>query len=182
MLSETYAFVVFAGHELGRPLFGSRFCGEREDLLISWGVDGRLCLWDSYLLGNVNAPIAVLKHDSEYPIYAVELSKNCVAVGGGSEGGFIGVPLHLYSFLSSKSEGEEQIRIEELVEECTSRIDSTKNDDSGSTKDNPNPPDQKDGNSKLSEAKTENNPPPDKKLKTEEVSNDTKSANDRSGC
>jgi hypothetical protein len=125
-------------------------------------VDGRLCLWDSYLLGNVNAPIAVLKHDSEYPIYAVDLSKNCVAVGGGSEGGFVGVPLNLYSFISNEPR---------VIEECTiSRMDdseciaSTKTDDSGGTEDDSKP----DGNTKASsEAR-------------EEVSNDTNSASGRS--
>ena len=65
---------------------------------MSWGVDGSLCLWDSYSQGNINAPLAVLKHDSDYPIYAVEVSKSCVAVGGGSEGGFLGIPLFLYSY------------------------------------------------------------------------------------
>ena len=76
---------------------------------MSWGMDGRLCVWDAMLLGNVPSPIAVLKHDEKYPIFAVQVtskqndhdlqssSPTRIAVGGGpSEGGFIGVPLYLY--------------------------------------------------------------------------------------
>jgi len=88
---------------VGQPLFGSRYCGEREDLVVSWGLDGNLCLWDSNSTGNVKQPLAVLKNDNEYPIYAVEVSKDCVAVGGGRDGGFVGVPLYLYGYDSSDS-------------------------------------------------------------------------------
>jgi WD40 repeat protein len=95
------------GHQAMRPLFGARFvssCGEDdqdEKLLISWGVDGRLCLWDSYAQGNIYAPIAVLKSDVQYPIYAVDVSGRHIAVGGGSDGGFIGNPMYLYEIPSS---------------------------------------------------------------------------------
>ena len=104
------------GHQVGRPLFGARYCGSTEKCLVSWGVDGSLCLWDSYSQGNINSPMAVLKHDSEYPIYAVEVSKACIAVGGGSEGGFMGVPLFLYSYShdnpeKSKLENSEDIKM-----------------------------------------------------------------------
>ena len=89
---------------------GKNSSGE-NDLLISWGVDGRLCLWDSYAQGNVYAPIAVLRKQVDYPIYAVVVGSKpsttssrdvCIALGGGpSEGGFIGVPVHLYTVQGS---------------------------------------------------------------------------------
>lgn len=93
----TCTAIMEGGHQLGRPLFGSRYCGKDENLIVSWSIDGSLCLWDSHSSGNVHAPIAVLKSDSEYPLYAVETSKDTIAVGGGSDGGFIGVPLYLYT-------------------------------------------------------------------------------------
>jgi hypothetical protein len=92
------SLVRITGHQFGRPLFGARYCGQNEKCLVSWGVDGNLCLWDSFSQGNINTPLAVLKYDPEYPIYAVEVTKNCVAVGGGNEGGFVGVPLFLFSY------------------------------------------------------------------------------------
>ena len=73
---------------------------------MSWGVDGRLCLWDSYSQGNISSPIAVLRDQSDYPIYAVAINSTpsasaitgtSVAVGGGSEGGFIGIPLYMFN-------------------------------------------------------------------------------------
>ena len=94
----TCTAIMEGGHQLARPLFGSRYCGKDENLIVSWSVDGSLCLWDAYSSGNVHAPIAVLKSDPDYPIYTVELSKDTVAIGGGSDGGFIGVPLYLYTF------------------------------------------------------------------------------------
>ena len=72
---------------------------------MSWGVDGRLCLWDSYSQGNVESPIGVLRDQGDYPVYAVAIGtkgssstmkETYIAVGGGSEGGFIGIPLYLY--------------------------------------------------------------------------------------
>jgi hypothetical protein len=44
--------------------------------------------------------------DEDYPIYAVDVQENtpiskrsnCLLVGGGKEGSFLGVPLHLYNF------------------------------------------------------------------------------------
>jgi WD40 repeat protein len=95
----TCTAIMEGGHQLGRPLFGSRFCGKDENLIVSWCVDGSLCLWDSYSAGNVHAPIAVLRSDPNYPIYAVELSKDTIAVcGGNGDGDFIGIPLYLYTF------------------------------------------------------------------------------------
>ena len=104
------------GHEAMRPVFGARFVGDdvggenkdsddddqSEKLLASWGVDGRLCLWDSYALGNIYSPIAMLKNDPEYPIYAVDVSGRHVAVGGGSDGGFIGTPVYLFDIPSTR--------------------------------------------------------------------------------
>jgi hypothetical protein len=58
-------------------------------------VDGKLCLWGSHSQGNIYAPIANLKEDPDYPVYALDISKNNVAIGGGSNGGFIGIPLYL---------------------------------------------------------------------------------------
>jgi WD40 repeat protein len=84
------------GHHARRPLFGTKFCGKDENLLVSWGVDGKLCLWDSRAQGNVYAPMAILKQDSGYQIYAVDVSERNVAIGGGgTEGSFIGIPLYL---------------------------------------------------------------------------------------
>ena len=75
--------VLQGGHEPGRPLFGCQYCsggggnGNRDgssdqDLFLSWGVDGRLCLWDSYSEGEIEAPIAILVQRPDYPIYAVD--------------------------------------------------------------------------------------------------------------
>lgn len=97
--------VMEGGHDKGRPLFGTEFVGrdgdEEDDLLISWGVDGRLCLWDSFSTDEIDRPLAVLLHKPEYPIYAVDLMQDAfIAVGGGTGdgGGFVGIPVHLYKF------------------------------------------------------------------------------------
>ena len=103
--SPFFARVFCSGHQMGRPLFGCRYCGTNEDLLISWGVDGSLCLWDSWGHGNVHSPISVLRSDGEYPIYAVEITNDCIGVGGGSEGGFVGVPVFLYNAQGAKTNG-----------------------------------------------------------------------------
>jgi hypothetical protein len=87
-----------------------------QELLLSWGVDGKLCLWNSYAEG-YEAPIATLLAKDDYPIYAVGLSprmevqresdgnekqqqqfKRRLVVGGGSDGGFVGTPVYLYDF------------------------------------------------------------------------------------
>lgn len=72
-----------SGHEPGMPVFGSRFFAEDENLLLTWGVDGRLCVWDSYSQGNIHAPMATLVSNANYPIYSVALQSSCMAVGGG---------------------------------------------------------------------------------------------------
>ena len=75
----------------------------KQDLIVSWGVDGRLCLWDSFSHGQIHAPISTLISRQDYPIYAVDIAStkddkilSRVAVGGGLEAGFLGVPLYLY--------------------------------------------------------------------------------------
>ena len=106
------------GHQVGRPLFGVRYCGsDNEELLLSWGIDGTLCLWDSYANGYA-APLATLISKPDYPIYSVDAMKSTVsaspsagdtpssesnkrevtriAVAGGRDGGFIGIPFYLY--------------------------------------------------------------------------------------
>jgi hypothetical protein len=90
------------GHEPGRPLFGACYCGseESQDLLVSWGVDGRLCLWDSRVKGEIKEPLAVLLDKGfDYPIYCVNMQRKMIAVaGGGNEGGFLGIPVFLYDY------------------------------------------------------------------------------------
>lgn len=72
---------------------------------MSWGVDGRLCLWDSESHGQIHAPISTLIARQDYPIYAVDIYSSTndntstlsrLAVGGGMTPGFMGVPLYLY--------------------------------------------------------------------------------------
>eukprot|EP00980_Cylindrotheca_fusiformis_P025141 scaffold13192_cov51-Cylindrotheca_fusiformis.AAC.1 len=121
--------IMEGGHSVGRPLFGCRYCGgggndddnDNENLLVSWSVDGSLCLWDSQSQGNVQAPMAILKQqDDNYPIYAVEVYKNsCMIVaGGGSEGGFIGIPVYLYSY-NNESNPSDESRQQKLLENGT---------------------------------------------------------------
>jgi WD40 repeat protein len=103
-LNTTCNSVLQGGHEPNRPLFGSVYCGLNEDLLLSWGVDGRLCVWDSKTKEEeIEAPLSVILHKPDYPIYAVAHRQNRIAIGGGSEGGFVGVPVFLY-ILETKSD------------------------------------------------------------------------------
>lgn len=103
--------VLEGGHISGRPLYGAAYCGgDNEDLTLSWGVDGRLCLWDSHSSGNINAPLSTLVAQPNYPIFAVDISRQVedsdasgdakllarIGCGGGRDGGFLGVPVHLY--------------------------------------------------------------------------------------
>jgi len=84
------------------------FAINTQDLLLSWGVDGKICMWDSFSQGQIGAPICVLVSNQEYPIYAVDIfeakdnadykNKSSICVGGGNEGGFIGVPASLHNF------------------------------------------------------------------------------------
>lgn len=99
------------GHDVGRPLFGAKYCGgEHQELLLTWGVDGKVCVWDSFSTGEVTAPLCPLVSRKEYPVYALDVheggappaaqaddqSRVRIAVGGGSDGGFLGVPAYLY--------------------------------------------------------------------------------------
>jgi len=96
--------VLCGGHEIGRPIFGGRYIGGKdEDLLLSWGVDGKLCVWDSRSRGEIYQPIATLVGKSDYPIYAVDVAEAAegaligrIAIGGGNDGGFLGVPAFIY--------------------------------------------------------------------------------------
>jgi len=108
--------VMEGGHVSGRPLYGATYAGQNEDLLLSYGVDGRLCLWDSRATGQVASPVSVLRDVPDYPIYSVVVKPGgppwgdqappmCrVAVGGGNEAGFLGVPLHVYDVVSPPKE------------------------------------------------------------------------------
>ena len=117
--------VLQGGHEVGRALFGVQYCGgDDEELLLSWGVDGRLCLWDSFT-NEYSGPIAILFSQPEYPIYSVDVMKQTVppgdqrdtstitntakptdqniltriAIAGGRESGFVGMPFYLYNVI-----------------------------------------------------------------------------------
>jgi len=93
--------ILEGGHEIGRPLFGTKYMG--ANLLLSWGVDGRLCLWDRKCVRELEAPIAILLHKADHPIYAVDGRPGTIALGGGgSEGGFMGIPLYLYGYSTDK--------------------------------------------------------------------------------
>ncbi|KAL9184269.1 hypothetical protein ACHAXT_002355 [Thalassiosira profunda] len=105
MLHPSCISVLEGGHDAGRPLFGARYCGgEKEELLMSWGVDGKVCVWDSYSVGEVLSPLCTLVSRSDYPIYALDIAnsgagedqKVHIAAGGGTDGGFLGVPVYLY--------------------------------------------------------------------------------------
>jgi hypothetical protein len=87
---------------------------------VTWGVDGRLCVWNSWCSGQIHSPIAILVDCSDYPIYAVDTSALDqtqesetselftgvrLAVGGGREGGFLGIPAHLYDVTAPSSNG-----------------------------------------------------------------------------
>lgn len=87
------------GHQAGRPLFGARYYGgDAEELIISWSMDGSLCLWDSESEGHVTSPMAVLRQYGPSPLYAVEFHSNqSIAIGGAeTECCSHGVPLYLY--------------------------------------------------------------------------------------
>ena len=85
----------------GRPLFGAKYCcGKNEELLLTWGIEGKVSLWDSYSIGEVMSPICTLVSKTDYPIFALDVTQNgarqSIAVGGGREGGFLGVAAYLY--------------------------------------------------------------------------------------
>lgn len=97
--TTTCTAVLRGGHIDGRPLFGARYCGVDDSLLLSWGVDGRLCLWDAQSQDELDGPLAILLDKPDYPIYAVGLGHESVVVGGGgNDGGFIGIPVYVYDY------------------------------------------------------------------------------------
>jgi hypothetical protein len=67
-------------------------------------VDGKVCVWDCTSKGIVTSPICRLVSNSNYPVYALDYthskeslgSSSCLSIAGGSEGGFVGVPLYIY--------------------------------------------------------------------------------------
>ena len=75
--------VLDGGHVVGRPLYGCHFI-ENDQLLISYGSDGRICLWDSNSTGEIHEPIAILWDNNRnaltaptvegYPIFAVSVT------------------------------------------------------------------------------------------------------------
>lgn len=88
------------GHIPGRPVFGACFVA-RDELVLSWGSDGRLCLWDGQSDEELDAPLAVLRDfEDEYPIYTVAMAEQpthrCITIaGGGAVGGFLGIPAYM---------------------------------------------------------------------------------------
>ena len=76
-----------------------------QELILTWGVDGKVCVWDAASQGVVTSPICTLVSKPDFPVYALDYctnnkapdSKGCLVIGGGSsDGGFLGVPLYLY--------------------------------------------------------------------------------------
>lgn len=85
----------------GRQIFGAKYCcGKNEDLLLTWGIEGEVSVWDSYSVGEVMSPICTLISHTDYPIFALDVTQNgtnqSIAVGGGKEGGFLGVAAYIY--------------------------------------------------------------------------------------
>jgi WD40 repeat protein len=95
--------ILEGGHGVGRPLYGAKYCGgSDEDLLLTWGVDGEVCVWDSYSIGTVTSPLCTLiSHLKNYPIYALDVTDgetHIAIAGGGDDGGFFGIPIYIYDF------------------------------------------------------------------------------------
>lgn len=129
-IRATCRAVMEGGHARGRPLYGTQYI-DNDELLISWGSDGRVCLWDSRCCDEeVVHPLAILwdnNNDTKageegYPVYAVSVTGKKKApdsikinaelgsdgslppsnyimtiaiAGGGSKGGFLGIPVFL---------------------------------------------------------------------------------------
>jgi len=81
------------GHAPNRPIFGARFF---KNYILSWGMDGNVCLWDGVAFGDVLRPIGYVARKEDYPFYACDVFEGRVAGAGGRDGGFIGTPLYLY--------------------------------------------------------------------------------------
>lgn len=100
------------GHIPGRPVFGARYM-QNDELLITWGSDGRLCLWDGKATVEVDAPLSLLLEKESYPIYGVDISADngskvtVAAAGGGAIGGFLGIPVYLQDVVGLAEEAAE---------------------------------------------------------------------------
>jgi len=77
-------------------------------MILSWGIDGILCLWAADDQGNVSSPLKTLVSKPEYPLFAADVSslvqesgKMYIGVAGGNDGGFIGTPFYLYDIMCS---------------------------------------------------------------------------------
>lgn len=79
-------------------------------MLISWGIDGNLCLWAADDRGNVTSPLETLVSKSEYPIFSADVTEfiqssettnyvGYIGIAGGNDGGFIGTPFYLYDII-----------------------------------------------------------------------------------
>jgi WD40 repeat protein len=105
--------VYHGGHCPGRPVFGVRYM-EQDQLLLTWGVDGRLCLWDGTAIdAEIDAPLAVLLDNDEYPIYGVDIIGNTnsngdtvalAVAGGGATPGFLGIPVYVQQITTARDE------------------------------------------------------------------------------
>ncbi len=122
-VQPTCIAILEGGHTPGRPLYGAKYFGDQDELIITWGVDGRLCLWDSNSQGQVYESLAVLVSRSNYPIYIADYKKeiDCnkstsiennnknkkivsrIAFAGGRDPGFLGVPFYIYDIINSSS-------------------------------------------------------------------------------
>jgi len=113
---KTSCRAVYQGvHDIGRPLFGAAFVDDDDDFLVSWGVDGRIVLWDGRARNEVYAPLSVLLYKADYPIYTVcwrrpsRKDGQVIAVGGGgTDGGFVGIPLYLYDCYRDAEDDKKQ--------------------------------------------------------------------------
>ena len=126
--------VLEGGHTRGRPLYGAKYCGDEEEMILTWGVDGKLCLWDSHSQDQIHKPLDTLISRPEYPLYAVDITKNdnddvvhsCsdednsnnnvknnklisrIAIAGGRDGGVLGVPFYIYDIFNTHSDHEKK--------------------------------------------------------------------------
>lgn len=83
--------------------------------MISWGSDGRICAWDPQSQGHIFSPSSILLDRPEYPIYSVDITylptgseTDCgkvirLAAGGGTDGGFIGLPVYTFDVSKDSS-------------------------------------------------------------------------------